>query len=282
MNPILGMVDVVVSAYSYTYATAQIEEKPILNLKETLEDALFRSLQTQSITYQGMKPGREWYINAVMHDKVGLYEDIHAYGPCRFRWVCNRSGSPMPLGTLATFYSLTVTNLDSGAIGSVTKAATFEAAEQTHNLVVVADDAGGAGAAPEGEARYIIRNTAATLYVQPDFTVAPAINDDLEIISDCMVVDAQAGDDRSEVAGVVVSPDGIPDNYWGWLAFTGRVRALATVDVITKGTRLIAGAALINDNAGPNYFEDIGFIPVGGQNDLASGLLLVQLELPVF
>lgn len=264
----------------FTYQTAQLEEKPIKLLDEVLADTFFRSLQAQSETYQGMKPGRKWYVDAVMHDTRGIYKDVYVYGDALFRWVCNRSGATLAQGALAKFYSQTVANIDSGAVGSVTKAAQWVADEQVHNLVAISDDAGGAGAAPEGEARYIVKNTADVLTVQHNFSAAPALNDDLEIISNCMVLAAVAGDDRSEVAGVVIAPDGIPDNYWGWLAVKGRVAALLTAAAQTKGTRLIAGAGVLNDNAAPSAFEDLGFVVVGAAADLV-GLGWVQLELPM-
>lgn len=262
-----------------TQQTWQLEEKPIMKLKETLADTLFRSLQTQSQTYQGMAPGRKFLVSAVMHDKKWVYEDILCYGDCWFRWCCNRSGSEISAGQLARFYTATVTNIDSGAVGSITKAAEWTEYEQVGNLLVCSDDAGGGGALPEGEARYIIRNTANIIYVQPNFTVAPAANDDFIILSNCMVIDAAIGDDRSVIAGVSLVD--IPDNYWGWFLFNGIGPALVNTAAQTRGTRLIADTAALNDSAAPNAFEDLGYVIAGAAADLASLMCTVKLELPV-
>lgn len=265
-----------------TYQTSQHEEQPILGLKEILEDAALRSLQTESHTYQGMMRGRIYAISAIMHAKKGIYEDLAIYGDCWFRWVCNRTGSDKVQGDLVKFYTKSTSNIDSGAVNRINKAAEWEDEEEVGNMVYILDNADAAGAAPEGQNRYIVKNTAGILYVQYNFTVAPAVNDDVEIRSNCMIVPAAIGDDRSQVAGVVISPDGIPDNYWGWVGVHGIFPALVVAaTAITAGQRLIADTSRLNAAAGPNAFEDLGYAIVGCSADIVSDMIPVKLELPI-
>ena len=265
-----------------TYQTSQIEEQPILGLKEILEDAALRSLQTESHTYQGMMRGRIWVVTAIMHDKKGIYEDLAIYGDCWFRWVCNRTGSDKVQGDLVKFYTKSTGDIDSGAVNRINKAGEWTADHEVGNMVYILDNNDSAGAAPEGESRYIVKNTAGILYVQYDFTVAPAADDDVEIRSNCMVVPAAIGDDKSEVAGVVISPDGIPNDYWGWIGVHGIFPALVKADTaITAGQRLIADTSRLNAGAGPSAFEDLGFAIVGCSADIVSDMIPVKLELPV-
>lgn len=277
----LDLLKMVPSRTPYSQQTAKLEEDPIRRLKETLQDSLFRSLQTQSETYQGMFPGREYYINAVMDDRRGHFEDLIAYGPIWARWVVNRSGSTLSQGALVKWQTSTVTNIDSGAVDSITKAAEWVADEQVGNLLYCLDDDSGVGTAPEGESRFITKNTINQITVQPDFSAAPAINDDFEIISNSAVIASAAGDDRSQVAGVVLSPDDIADNVWGWVGFRGYIGSLIkAATAITKGQRLIADVGRLDAAAAPNAFEDLGFAVVGCSADIVSDLIIAKLELP--
>ena len=242
--PVKPIMDGMFGRHPLTYDTAKLEEDPILTLKDTLQDSLFNSLQTQSESYQGMFPGREYYANSYMDDRRGIFEDILVHGPCYFAWVCNRSGSTLAQGALVKWQQTTITNIDSGAVGSITKAAEFTADELRGDLLICTDDAGGAGAAPEGEGRVITRNTANTCYVQPDFSAAPAANDDFVIRSQSKVVASAIGDNRAEVAGVVLRSDGIADNYWGWILTMGRCAVLG------KATTAIAADVMLIADTG--------------------------------
>ena len=111
------------------------------------------------------------------------------------------------------------------------------------------------------------------------YTACVSVN--FEIISNSAVIASAIGDDGSQVAGVVLSPDTIPDNYWGWVGFKGYLGGLVkAATAITKGQRLIADTGRLNAGAAPNAFEDLGFVVTGAAADLASNLNMVQLELP--
>ena len=258
---------IAVQVMTITYETAKIEEDPGKALNETLEDALYSSLQSESMSWKGMYPGREYYVNAVMAKRRGIFApSLLLYGGCWFAWVCNRSGGTLAQGALTSWIKTTLTDIDSGAVGSVTKAATFTANENVGDLLICTDDAGAAGAAPEGEARIITKNTAAILYVQPDFSAAPAINDDFVIRSNKNVDASAIGDTRAEIAGVVVAADGIADNYWGWVATQGRIGALGK-----------AGTAIATDTT---LIADTGRLTVSSTSDngLSLGYSLADLK----
>ncbi len=244
--------------------TAQLEEMPIVSLEETLEFAKWSSLQSVAGSKKGIFPGRQWYMQAVMHDTVHPYKDVYIYGDCIARFVWNRSGGTLAQGALAKFYSLTVTNIDSGSITSFTEAAAFVADEQIGNLAYVLDNADSAGAAPEGQMRFIVKNTVNICYVQPAFSVALAANDDIRIYSNNNVVASAIGDNAGEVSGVVVAPSGIPDNYGGWVVEEGIVAAL------------IKAATAINGDEG--LIADTGRLTVGSTS--AATLIIAHAMFP--
>ena len=250
MNPLFGL-EIFSLALSYSYETAKIEEDPYVKLDETLDDDLFKSLQNQSKSVQGMVPGREYYVNAVMEATKGIYPSLLIYGGAYFAFVCNRSGGTLAQGALAKWQQTTITNIDSGAVNSITKAAAFAAGEFVGDLLICTDDAGAAGAAPEGEARFITKNTAAIITVQPDFSAAPAANDDFIIRTNSKVIASAVGDTRAEIAGVVVNPDGIADDFWGWVLTQGRVGALGkAATAITTDKMVIAEVGRLDVSAG--------------------------------
>lgn len=261
------------------YRTAQLEETPILKLDETLEYAKFKSKLAEHGSYQGLMPGREWYVQAVMHGSVGIYKDVLIYGPAYVAFVWNRSGGTLSQGALTKWYTKTSSNITSGTVSSITKASEFNADEEVGNMVYIVDDAGGAGAAPEGEFRFITKNTADVLYVQPDFSAAPAANDDILIRSRCNVVASTAGDTRAETAGVVLAPDGIADNYGGWIVRWGIVGALVKASTtITADKSLIADAGRLTISSTSDNGLSLAYSLVNCGSDIVSDLIPVAFD----
>jgi len=248
---VLTGLDIFRQALSYTYRSAKIEEDPGLGLAETLDDALFTSLQSESESWKGMYPGREYYVNTIMTARQGIFGGpILAYGGCHFAWVCNRSGGTLAQGALVKWQQTTITNADGGSISTVVEAG-LTANELVGDLIICTDDAGGAGAAPEGEGRYITKNTSGIITVQPDWSAAVAAGDDFVIRTNSKVIASVVGDTRAETAGVVVNPDGIADNYWGWVLSQGRVGLLGkAATVITTDKMIIAEVGRVDVSAG--------------------------------
>lgn len=86
-------------------------------------------------------------------------------------------------GEIVAEYQLTITDVDGGSTTTCTEAAGFPA---TANLLIggifhVDDDAGGAGAAPEGESCIITESAAGSITFTPALTAALAANDDVSI-----------------------------------------------------------------------------------------------------
>ncbi len=184
----------------------------------------------------------------------GIYKDLLCHDECRFRWVWNNSGADW-LGRMAIRRRATqsITNLDSGAVNSATKAATFTANNEFGGVMYVFDNNDSAGAAPEGEYAVIIKNTAAIIYFQPDLSAALAANDDLTISYPAHgTAVSDTGLQPSEMLGWVpfMTADdgallGIPDGYMGWLIEKGitEIRVdLTSSAVVTVGKGLITTA----------------------------------------
>ena len=258
--------------------TAQLEEKPIVKLDETVEFAKYASLQSEAGSYKGIFPGRLWFIQGTMHGSVGVFKDVYCYSDIVARFVWNRSGGTLAQGALTKFYSLALTNITSGAVGSITDTGAFVADEQVGNLAYILDDAAGGGPAPEGQMRLIVKNTANIIYVQPNFTVAPAANDDVRIISRCNVIAAASGDNAGEVAGVVVAPNGIADNYGGWVVREGIVAALIkAATAVTGDEGLIADAGRLTVGSSSDASLIVAHAVVPCSNDIVSDLIPVEM-----
>lgn len=178
--------------------------------------------------FGGMPPGADRWENAVMGD--GVYRRIRVNGKAKFRWVCNRSGSTVTRGTLVSFHRQTIicttgtTGIFRGLVG------TFVEHENLWDLLYILDDAGGAGAAPEGEMGVIhkavlnaagthIEFTCQTPRANGLFSAAPAAGDTAAIRSMHNVIPVNVTDEVHEFAGVVVREDGIPDNNFGWVCY---------------------------------------------------------------
>lgn len=184
-----------------------------------------------------------------------------------FKLVKNLSGSTFAAGDL-------VSCVDAASIGSVTAGTTtsittsgLTANDLEYQMLIVADDAGGAGAAPEGEAALCIGNTTTNVDIHQDyaFTAAVAASDSVYVVYINGVEDAASSDERgfghgsNGVMGVVMSA--APDNNWFWICQRGWVRAKNT-DALVAGQQVVAGTALIQDASDGAQEVVIGEIPV--------------------
>jgi hypothetical protein len=166
-------------------------------------------------------------------------------------------------------------------VSSITDTAQFTAFEERHAITHVIDDAGGANAPPEGQWGYIVYNDANVIYVQPDFTVAPAVGDTYDIWYPYNLEAAADGDLAMTVQGIVVSPDGIADNYWGWVLQRGIVSA-AIANALTAGEGIVADAGSVGASGGDTGDLIIGFSPYNYQAAVAQGLVYLDVLTPHF
>lgn len=182
-----------------------------------------------------------------------IREDVHPYfGRRRFEYV--RFDASTVQGTfLSQVANVAVNNITSGTTTTITTSG-LTADIHVGGLLNCLDDAGGAGAAPEGETGVIVANTATLVTIDTNdaFSVSPAVNDDFVIIKPWAVTTSAAGDFAYAVKGVAMADQ--TQYYYGWVQFYGinpYVRAVAAGTTLPTGESLIvANSGLITDGAG--------------------------------
>lgn len=230
----------------------------------------------------------------------GAYRNIKVNGHASFRMVCNRSGAELPVGTSVSWREASGTVV-SGTTSTITcLVGSFVDGEDVWNELFMLDDAGGAGAAPETEFGLITKAVASganivftvqTGEIDGLFTVAPAVGDTFLIRSMSQVLPCNAAAPSEKYAGVVVRADGIPDNYWGWIAEEAdSVAALIeAATAITKDRALrVAGTAdgatvalsRLEPAAGGSLASGqcVGFSLYNSSADIVSDLIPVRLK----
>lgn len=138
---------------------------------------------------------------------------------------------------------ISVDNITSGTTTTLTTSG-LTADILADGFIRCLDDAGGAGAAPEGETAKIVKNTTTVITIDSNdaFSVSPAANDDFRVELPWAVVDSAAGDIASRVAGICLVAQ---DQYdYGWVQFCGRHPGAA---IVAAGTAVTAGKSLIAD-----------------------------------
>ena len=209
-------------------------------------DVLFREA--------GILPAAHFDLSQIESSTQGPRTDIgqiawmrDKFGRIRlFTYRKNISGSAFAAGELASRLREVETNVT--AASSTTSATGTWSAADDHigSLFLVHDDAGGGGAAPEGEATIVASNTAtvATFEVDLPLSTALAVNDDVTLFAPG-VIDAADGDFNFVVCGVAM---GAPaDDGFGWFQFHGvhpRVQHKST-DAVTAGAPVVADAAAV-------------------------------------
>lgn len=215
----------ITSGYKMEWAgEASQSRQRINNLWDTLADTYYTTRQGSVENKPTPKPGEIRVENSIIGS--GPYEKVWCEGEVSFRWCLNRSGGTLAQYSLASRPANTQLAITGGGLYYFTDAG-LTADELVHGIMSVYDDVGGVNAAPQGECAYITYNSTTRVEFQPDLTVALANTDTVDVAFPYNLEAAAAGDECSEVQGVVVSPDGIADNYWGWVAFKGHVWAAA-------------------------------------------------------
>jgi hypothetical protein len=142
------------------------------------------------------------------------------------------------------------------AASSTTSATTSGLTANDHQgkIVWVQDDAGAAGAAPEGEHTIVASNTTTVLKFEPDLplSTALAVNDDLSLIATYQAEVGTGGALGAWCQGVVTANGGITAGNYGWVQQEGH--CIATVSV---STALTAGMMLRPGSTGVLIQADI-------------------------
>lgn len=210
-----------------------------------------------------------------------IREDQHpVFGLRKFIYVRFHQSGGVAAGELQSFLApVSVANITSGTTTSITTSG-LTADLYVGGLLQCIDDAGAAGAAPEGEKALITKNTTTVITIDADdaFSAAPAANDDFEIVLPFAVVDSDDTDYSYEVAGVTMAAH---DQYnYGWVQFYGLHPSVATVaagTAIVKGEIVVAGAALVTDGAGDGLELSVGVAKTGLSSDTVLRETLVDL-----
>lgn len=164
-------------------------------------------------------------------------------GVRKFRWVRNISGATLAKGDSMSYEKRmqapisALVNTDKSLVEVA--AATFTVGDLVDFYLRVDDDAGGAGAAPEGEISKIKSNTASQVTLVDALTAAVTTSDTILVFRPWYVVDSADADTRPEWAGIAMSA--AKDKEYFWVQYAGfNLDAL----VVASGTAIANGAAL--------------------------------------
>lgn len=230
-----------------------------VRLEDTISDELYT---TQDGSNEGgavkelPKPGAIRNEDSIRG--AGQYKNVRCHGPCEFVWGVNRRGSAMTVGLVAAVSASLAVTQDEGTtgvtdvVGTFTDEAAFVADEEVGNILYILDDAGAAGAAPEGEWAIVVKNDADTLFLQPDLTVAPAVGDTGVLVrANGHSTIGAIGATKFTTRGIVMAAS-LADNYWGWFCRKGFVEAAivaaGTTVAITTGMIVTTGGLLTNSS----------------------------------
>lgn len=177
---------------------------------------------------------------------------VDAFGARIVKYVKILQSGGMAKGELCAYASdganVRSTSISNITSGTTTSFVTTGLTADRHNGMIsyVLDDAGAAGAAPEGESSIVVKNTATlvTLDSHYPYSAALAVNDDIELIATWQAEDSADGDEAYTCMGIVVAKDGISANNYGWVQVEGVTPALSIAST-AEGDPIVADAAAI-------------------------------------
>jgi len=187
----------------------------------------------------------------------------------RFRYVHNRSGGTLSKDALVVVDDLVVAvvTASAGAVGSVTRASGSFITDgiKVGDIIAVDDDAGGAGAAPEGEASVVTGVQALTVTFAPNLTAAVAASDVVAFYGPWSIKAAAAGKNGG-IVGIPMAD--IPNGSYGWIQTYGiypNATMVAAGTAVVPGDPLYPGTALLT-TVGPVLTEGTPNVLVAGSS----------------
>lgn len=261
------------------YRNAVYQEKSwIIRLEDTVSDALYHErLGNIGEKWEMPMPGAIRKHQATIG--AGPYRNVECHGECVFRWGVNRSGAPILANTIARYYAnQAVTASGNGTVSTFVDAGQFTEHEEVGNKLYILDDAGAAGAAPEGQWGVIVANTANILTVQPDFTVATGTGDTGIIVSDGKLDLLGGAIERRETFGVALVD--VADDYWAWWLCFGEVTVQVVAGTAITGAIGLIGAAggLLDDSSTSGQDIMLARSDVNCSADIASDTMLAFFD----
>jgi len=214
----------------------------------------------------------------------GREESSPFFGERVFKWCKNRSGGSLAVGSLVAFEQISEAAITAAANTDATKVVrstgTWTPADITGCFLRVLDDAGAAGAAPEGEVGRIQSATTTQVTLAAALTAAVTTGDTFTIHRPYHMIAAADGMVKSEVIGVLMAT--VANGSYGWVQSKGLcLSALmaAAGTAVTAGTALKPGAGILvaaADNA--DNGEVVGSIPVAVTTDTVARTAPVYLD----
>lgn len=212
---------------------------------------------------------------------------VDAFGPRVLKYCRNVNGSTITMGELHSYASsaanVRTTSVANITSGTTTSAVTTGLTANRHDGMIcyVLDDAGAAGAAPEGEASIVADNTTTTITMEADypFSAALAANDDLMLVSNYQVEDSVDGDEAWTVVGVALGRYGVQNLNYGWYQVEGPVNADASAATITSGDPVVAGANVVAAFGTDEHELWVGTALAGMTSDSVAATALINLKL---
>lgn len=181
------------------------------------------------------------------------------FGERIFRYVRNKSGGALNAKDVVSWETElgTAVAASAGSTTSVSRAAGSFVTDgvRVNDFMTVIDDAGAAGAAPEGERSFVTDVEALTLTFSPALTAAIVASDTVNFHRPFHIVASAANDGRGTVAGVPMA--NIADGSYGWIQTQGiydGVVCVAAGTAIAKGAPLYPGTKLLT-TVGPALTE---------------------------
>jgi len=203
---------------------------------------MFKSIFRTALTDTFAFPGKE---------ELGVLrvEVDGKYGERWFRYVQNATGSSIAADSF-TMYDGNFISPVTAANSTTTKVVRASGSFITDgfkvdDILIVIDDNGGSGAAPEGESSFITGVRALELDISPALSAAVMASDTVSAIKRASIIASAAGAGKRS-AGIPMAA--IAAGYCGWVQTRGIYQSadvLAAGTAVAEGDRLAAGTAIL-------------------------------------
>lgn len=208
---------------------------------------MFKSIFRTALTDTFAFPGKE---------ELGALRVEHdgKYGERWFRYVQNATGGALAADALVMYDGVFISAVTAAANSTTTKMLRATGSFVTDGIKVddiihVIDDAGGAGAAPEGEVSFVTKVAALSVEFSPALSAALAASDTASFIKRWSILAAAAAAGK-RTAGIPMAS--IAAGYCGWIQTRGiylNADVVAAGTAVAEGDRLAAGTALLTPMA---------------------------------
>lgn len=262
--------------HSYPFQPQQWQNR----LEDIVPDSAYTTRTGHTKEYVTPMPGALRYECGIIGR--GAYKNIYAHGGCYFKWLLNRSG-----GDLAQFSFASRPANTSGSVASATGTVStivdtgLTVDEITHSLISILDDAAGSNADPEGDWAIAVANIATRIDLQPDLSAVTVVSDTYDIAYMHEIEASADGDEAVYAQGTIVSPDGIPDDYWGWVGCWGITGTALKTGSVVAGDAVVADAGIVGPSGSDPINLHVGWSVFVYQEVYTKAAIFVNALFPV-